>query len=226
MIEIVQAGQAGKTGLLLDMHRLRKRVFSDLLKWDVTVNDDGLEVDAFDLPHTVYLLALNKDKRVIGNWRLLPASGPTMIRDVWPQFLKTLPMPESDDVFEVSRFAIHSPEDDAQEAEKQQRYALGEMFCALTEICIMAGVHEIHTMYDDRIAKVIERIDCRPYKTSEKIEINGMTCQTGAFKTNSAMLTRLRNATGITENLINNIDMPPMILARLHPHHQKEETHA
>jgi N-acyl-L-homoserine lactone synthetase len=50
MLEIVQAGQAGKMNLLLDMHRLRKRVFKDKLGWNVTIQDEDLEVDQFDLP--------------------------------------------------------------------------------------------------------------------------------------------------------------------------------
>ena len=215
MIEITQAGQVGKAGLLFDMHRLRARVFKDRLNWQVEVDDQGLEVDDFDVPDAVYLLALNKDRRVIGNWRLLSSAGPTMIRDLWPQFLKTLPMPRAADVWEVSRFAVDSPALDPVAAARETQMAIGEMFCALTELCIAARIRQIYTLYDDRIAKVIARIDCRPERTSEKIEIGGTMCQTGVFRTDDAMLQRLRAATGVKHSLIGGIDMPPAMAQRI-----------
>lgn len=212
MIEIVQTGQSGKTHLLFDMHRLRARVFKDRLKWNVNVDPNGLEVDQFDLPDTVYLLALDHQKRVIGNWRLLPSTGPTMIHDIWPQFLKSLPMPKDPYVFEVSRFAINSFQQTPKAAVDETQQVIAEMFCSLTELCIKTGIRQIYTLYDDRIAKVIRRIDCSPYKTSEKIEIDGIPCQTGVFNTDTHMLERLQRATGIRHSLLHGIEMPPALV--------------
>lgn len=208
MIELVQAGQAGKTELLFDMHRLRGRVFKDIMDWNVKVNTEGLEVDQFDIPEAVYLLALNTEHRVIGSWRLLPTTGPTMIRDIWPQFLKSLPLPSDPSVWEVSRFAVHVPIEDPKESQRQSQIAIGEMFCALTEACIATGIHEIYTLYDDRIAKIIRRIDCHPHKVSDQFDINGMPCQVGAFKTDTAMLKKLHEATGINAPQIKPADLP------------------
>jgi acyl homoserine lactone synthase len=225
MIEIVQAGQAGKTNLLFDMHRLRARVFKDMMGWDVKVDQDGLETDAFDLPDTVYLLALNKAGRVVGSWRMLPTTGPTMIRDLWPQFIQTLPMPSDPDVWEVSRFAVHVPEEDPEEAARQTQQAIGEMFCALTEICMRTGIREIYTLYDARIAKVIDRIDCQPVDTSVELPINDMMCRTGAFVTDQKMLKRLRDATGIQESMTADIELPPVLADRIAPS-ERERTNA
>lgn len=215
MIEIVQAGQAGKTGLLFDMHRLRSRVFKDTLKWDVAVNNEGLEVDQFDIPETIYLLALNKDRRVVGSWRLLATTGPTMIRQIWPEYLKSLPMPANNDVWEVSRFAIDSPAEDPEEKARQVQSAIGEMFCALTELCLMARIKEIYTLYDERIAKVIQRINCAPCRTSDQIPIGGVSCQVGAFRTNEEMLATLQQATGIRNSCLTGVEMPVMIQKRM-----------
>src|ERR1700685_3388477 len=143
MLEIAQAGQAGKTSLLFDMHRLRKRVFRDRMGWNVSVTPGGLEVDDFDLPDTVYLLALDDDGRVIGNWRLLPASGPTMIRKVWPQFLDSIEMPHSPAVWETSRFAVDSPRGNSEEGIAQVNRATQELFCGITELCILCGIQKI-----------------------------------------------------------------------------------
>lgn len=214
MIEIVQTGQFGKTKLLFDMHRLRARVFKDRLKWDVHVDEQGLEIDQFDLPEAVYLLCLDDQQRVIGSWRLLSSEGPTMIRDVWPEYLETLPMPESDDVFEVSRFAISSLKEKPAEALLESHQVVAKLFCALTELCISVGINRIFTLYDDRIAKVLQRIDCVPQNTSTALPIDGIPCRVGCFNTDDAMLARLRTATGIKSTVIGSLELPPILEAR------------
>ena len=214
MLEIVQSGQAGKTRLLFDMHRLRKRVFKDRMGWDVRFDQDGLEVDQFDLPDTVYLLALDPEHRVIGNWRLLPATGPTMIRDVWPQFLDGLHMPRAPDVWETSRFAVDSLEGGSAHGAAQVNRATQELFCGLTELCLLCGIREIFTMYDMRIARLLRRLDCEPRAVSPRIRIGEILAQVGAFTTDATMLARLRAATGITEHLVTPDMLPPVLQAR------------
>ena len=65
---------------LAEMHRLRYRIFKERLGWDVQVSGD-MEVDEFDACCPVHLLQRNDDGRVQGCVRLLPATGPTMLRD-------------------------------------------------------------------------------------------------------------------------------------------------
>lgn len=218
MIEITQAGQTGKTGLLFDMHRLRKRVFKDNLKWDVNVDTAGLEIDQFDLPESVYLLALDDEKRVIGSWRLLSTLGPTMIRDVWPQYLESLPMPATGDVWEASRFAVHPLQTDPREALRQSQKAVAEMFCALTELCIATGIREIYTLYDNKIARVIRRLNCQPFMVSEELPIDGVPCRIGVFRTDEHMLRALREKTGMQESLIDSVTLPPAMANRIEKH--------
>lgn len=215
MLEVVQPGQAGKTKFLFDMHRLRKRVFKDKLGWDVNVDGRGLEVDQFDLPGAIYLLGLDREGRVIANWRLLPTSGPTMIRDVWPEFLTTIDMPACDDVWETSRFAV-SPVTggEGQEGLAQVHRATQELFCGVTEVCLHCGITEIFTMYDSLIARLLRRLDCRPREVSAPLQIEGRACYVGRFRTDQAMLDRLRAASGITETLVHVEDLPPILLER------------
>lgn len=211
MIIFAQAGQAGKTRLLFEMHRLRKRVFHDRLKWPVHITSQGLEVDQFDLPDAVYLLALNNELQVIGSWRMLPSTGPTMIRDVWPHYLETLPLPSRADVWEMSRFAVDHPDGMGEAELSQINIATAEMFCALTELCIHCGIKEVHTLYDMRIARILRRINCVPSDVSLRSEIDGIQAQTGRFVTDQHMLDRLRRATGISSSLLDYDDIPPVL---------------
>jgi acyl homoserine lactone synthase len=86
------------------MYRLRHDVFHDRLGWDV-VSDNGMEHDEFDELDPIYLLA-KKDLEVRACWRLLPTTGPYMLKDVFPQLLHGLGAPQRHDVWELSRFAV------------------------------------------------------------------------------------------------------------------------
>ncbi len=211
MLEIVQAGQAGKTKLLLNMHRMRKRVFKDRMGWDVNVTAGGLEVDQFDIDDAVYLLSTTATGEVIGNWRLLPTTGPTMVRDIWPQFLDTLPMPSSPDVWETSRFAVDSLAGNTEEGLAQVNQATRELFVGLTELCMLCGIKQIFTFYDMRIARLLRRVDCPATAVSARLKIEDFQAEVGSFDTNQAMLDRLRKASGISQQLVT-LDMLPPVL--------------
>ena len=74
------------------MHRLRYRVFKERLDWDVQVSGD-MEIDEFDALHPAYLLQRATDGRIQGCVRLLPSTGPTMLRDTFPVLLDGAPPP-------------------------------------------------------------------------------------------------------------------------------------
>lgn len=215
MLEVVQVGQVGKTNLLLDMHRLRKRVFYDRMGWEVRITPGGLEVDDFDLPETIYLLCLDDNKRVIGNWRLLPTIGPYMIRSVWPQFLESINIPEGPDVWEASRFSVDSLKENCDEGLAQVNQATQELFCGLTELCLLSGIREICTMYDMRVARLLKRLDCSPHTISQRRRISDTICEVGIFRTDDTMLSKLRKASGISEQLILKEQLPGVLRTSL-----------
>jgi N-acyl-L-homoserine lactone synthetase len=213
MLEIVQAGQAGKTKHLFDMHRLRKRIFKDRMGWDVTITEGGLEVDQFDLPETVYLLALDDAGHVIGSWRLLPTDGPTMIRDVWPQFLTSVPMPRTIHAWETSRFGIDVPDSDSKEGLAKISRTTQELVCGLLELCLLCGITEIVTMYDLRITRLLKRVSFLPYMTSQRLPVSDIIAEVGLFKIDEAHLSRVRHAIGIEESTVTPGMLPPFLKA-------------
>jgi acyl homoserine lactone synthase len=108
MSQILMAG-GGQPGFdpvtLVHMFAFRHRIFHDRLGWDVT-SDHGLEYDHFDRLDPVYLLARDEQLQVEGCWRILPTTGPYMLRDTFPQLLGDTPAPCAADVWELSRFAV------------------------------------------------------------------------------------------------------------------------
>src|SRR5699024_698295 len=82
--------------------RFRADVFDRKLGW-VRSNGD-VEIDFFDVIHPCYVVCTDRAHTVVGGVRLLPTTGPTMLRDVFPQLLGDCELPASDLVWEASRF--------------------------------------------------------------------------------------------------------------------------
>ena len=111
MLEVIVTGStyghSVSTALLDSMFRLRSMVFADRLGW--TVNSiQGRERDRFDELEPVYMIARDSSqpKQALGCWRLLPTSGPNMLRDIFPELLNGARMPCDPRVWEISRFAV------------------------------------------------------------------------------------------------------------------------
>ncbi len=89
----------------MGMYRLRHEVFHDRLGWDVT-SDNGMEHDEFDEANPVYVLVRDDENEMLGCWRLLPTTGPNMLKDTFPQLLHGQPAPQQTNIWELSRFAV------------------------------------------------------------------------------------------------------------------------
>ena len=70
--------------LLDQMLKLRALVFKERLDWEVEVND-GQERDIFDDQDPLYLLSVDECNNLLGSLRLLPTTGPNMLRDVFSE---------------------------------------------------------------------------------------------------------------------------------------------
>ncbi len=113
----ILAGRATEAGMdwasLDGMFRLRDEVFHKRLGWDV-LSQGGLERDEFDDMDPVYLIARANERRVDGCTRLLPTTGPYMLKDVFPQLLQGEDAPEDDFTWELSRFTANADRDNPQ----------------------------------------------------------------------------------------------------------------
>jgi N-acyl-L-homoserine lactone synthetase len=87
------------------MFEARKKVFVDILKWDVPVLDGRYEVDLFDDGHAVYLILVDETENHLASARLLPTTRPGILNSIF-RHLVTEDLPEGDDVFEITRFCL------------------------------------------------------------------------------------------------------------------------
>lgn len=140
---------------LYEMHRLRYRVFKGRLGWDVHTKD-GLEADAFDDLKPYYLLLRGPKGGVDGCVRLLPSTGPTMLRDVFPSLLGDCPAPADPYVWESSRFALDLPADTSK---NPNSISVGtyELFAGMIEFGICMRLSRIVTVTDLRVERILRR---------------------------------------------------------------------
>ncbi len=101
---IIEMPDAGADHMLEGMFKLRHEVFKERLEWEVG-SASGKERDMFDDLDPVYIVCEHEGD-VLGSWRLLPTTGPYMLRNVFPELLYGQPAPEAPDVWEISRFAV------------------------------------------------------------------------------------------------------------------------
>src|SRR3546814_14818621 len=72
-------------GPLETMFEDRKRLFVDLLGWDLSVQDARWEIDQFDDDDAVYLIALDQTGDHAGSLRLLPSKKPQILSELFPE---------------------------------------------------------------------------------------------------------------------------------------------
>jgi acyl homoserine lactone synthase len=156
MIYMVENHQFGVfINEIADMHRLRYRVFKERLNWDVTVSGD-MEIDEYDALSPVYLLYCDARGRVEGSVRLLPTTGPNMLRNSFPMLLASNAPPESACIWEASRFAL-----DMQPNSQKTRHGLSastfELFSAMVEFGLARNLTDIVAVVDIRMERILRR---------------------------------------------------------------------
>ena len=90
---------------LESMHRLRYEVFRERLDWDIPTWQKT-ERDHYDHANPVFVLTRGDAGDIVGCCRLLPTTGPYMLKDTFPQLLGDSAAPVTSDIWEISRFAV------------------------------------------------------------------------------------------------------------------------
>lgn len=103
-MQVVSGTAAGlPPGLYPQVASYRHEVFVRRLGWQLAT-PEGIELDQFDRPDTVYIIAREDDGSIAGCGRLLPTTQPYLLGDVFPQLLHGTAPPCTPDIWELSRF--------------------------------------------------------------------------------------------------------------------------
>src|SRR3546814_5878244 len=94
-------------GPLETMFEDRKRLFVDLLGWDLSDQDARWEIDQFDDDDAVYLIALDQTGDHAGSLRLLPSNKPHILSELFPE-LCPAGVPTGPTTYEVTQIGSAS----------------------------------------------------------------------------------------------------------------------
>lgn len=119
---------------LCAMFAARKRIFVDLLQWDLPVLAGEFEIDDFDSDGAQYLILVDEDGRHRASARLLPTERPYLLGEYFSHLSDAAP-PSGPSTWEISRFCL----DPAQSA-ADRRAARSQLIAAIVEHGLRHGI--------------------------------------------------------------------------------------
>jgi acyl-homoserine lactone synthase len=135
IIEEKLAGPWQENAALRGMFEARKRVFVDLLKWDLPVVADRFEIDRFDDIHARYLIVAKEGGAHLGSARLLPTHRPHILGSLFPD-LCAGEVPAGPGIFEITRFCL-----DRNQGALERRLTRNRLVSALVTHALQTGIH-------------------------------------------------------------------------------------
>jgi len=187
--------------LVQEMYRQRARVFSERMKWDVVVRD-GMEYDNFDEENPLYLISVDEvTGRLRGSLRLLPTTGPNMLRDVFPELLPPDQVIESPTVWESSRFSM-DVEAMTPLPGRRVSYVTCELIAGITEISLQSGIGHIVSVFDAAMYRVLKAAGAGPDLIGGGRRIGVCTTYAGLFEMTDEFLSAVRHAGGIEGSVL------------------------
>ena len=124
------------------MFEARKRVFVDLLGWDLPVLAGRYEIDQFDNPDARYLILAEPDGAHRASARLLPTTEPHLLNSHFAA-LSDEPIPHGPQIYEITRFCLDRRLTAVQRREARDQLVRGLVDYALDNaIATYTGVAE------------------------------------------------------------------------------------
>lgn len=121
-------------GAVRNMFEARKRVFVDLLKWDVPVLNDRYEIDQFDTPHANYVILTGDNVSHRASARLLRTDRAHILGELFPALCESA-VPTGINTREITRFCIEPTLSRA-----DRRIARNQLVTALVQHALAEGV--------------------------------------------------------------------------------------
>ncbi len=183
------------------MHKIRAAVFYDRLQWEVKV-ENGLEKDKFDDLNPLYLLSMDEiTGRIRGSARLLPTTGPNMLRDVFPSLLPNDEIVESAVIWESSRFSME-PGAETPSPGQLVSQVTAELIAGICEVGLIAGLTDVVSVFDARMVRIMRASGSPATIIGKPQRIGAFMTYAGLFEVSEAALENIRKATGLEGSVL------------------------
>ena len=204
MLKIIEGANATQFKRETDaMFRNRAEIFSGRLGWDVVVKD-GYERDRFDDLNPLYLVSVDPATGDYwGSLRLLPTTGPNMLRDVFPQLMEEGEVVESATIWESSRICAIAAPGQPERTKNGVGYVLGELVEGIGEVALLAGLTQIVSVFDARILRVLKAVGCAPEVIGRPQRIGGVMAYAALFEPDKARMEAFRAEMNMGASVLN-----------------------
>src|SRR6202051_1047470 len=180
-------------GSLDQMHRIRKAVFKDRLGWDVTVSGE-FEVDQYDALGPSHLLSIDRPGTLNGCVRLLPTTGPNMLRDIFPSFVTKAALPCGERVWEASRFAVSRNSPAAELGISQTTY---DLLIGVLKFGLSNGISMIACVVDVRMERILRRAGWQLDRLGPAHRLGTTIAMAGQLEVSAQILRQLEARAGL-----------------------------
>jgi acyl-homoserine lactone synthase len=137
MVLLITNRNAARHAALFDkIYRFRHRFFVDHMRWTDLRKPDGREIDQFDMPSAAHIVGLEQGE-VVSYTRLLPTTGPHLMRDVFGSMLQGADEPTGPEIWEWTRCAV---EPRLREGRKGADPYTARLFLSVAEACLHLGI--------------------------------------------------------------------------------------
>ncbi|MFO1016754.1 MAG: acyl-homoserine-lactone synthase [Hyphomonadaceae bacterium] len=177
---------------LMEMHRHRKEVFIDQMKWRLE-ESAGIEIDTYDCPEAIYLIeAAAARAAVTGSARLLRTDRPHLLGDHF-RFLCDDEPPAGPDVWEATRFC---PAPDIG-AGQPRHDLLARIIAGIMETALIFGIDRVTFVASAALAPLAAKVgwDAQPLGPARRVGRDRLTAFAAAI--NQQGLKRVRQTNGI-----------------------------
>jgi acyl homoserine lactone synthase len=202
MLKLIEGSYASFFPKEMDaMFRNRAETFSARLGWEVVV-ENGYERDSFDDANPLYLVSVDPNtEEYWGSLRLLPTTGPNMLRDVFPQLLGGDYI-ESATIWECSRICAIATPDQPERNGGGVNHILNELILGIGEVAVAAGLTQIAAVFDARMLRVLRAAGCNPDIIGTPQPMGDVMCYAALFDTGEGPLKAFRAATGVASSVL------------------------
>lgn len=188
--------------MMTRIFRLRKKIFADLLNWDVPVHGDE-ERDHYDEAGASYLVWCSDDRqRLYGVVRLMTTDGPTLLHDVfWATHGRNADL-IGDTIWEGTRMCL----DEALIARDFPGIDPGRAFSlllvALCEAALASGIDRLVSNFEPAMSRVYRRagVRMRMHGSADGYGRRPVCC--ASFEVSQTVLAEMRDRVGVTLPLL------------------------
>jgi len=150
------------------LYAYRYAVFVQRLGWELSTQN-GLEIDQFDRPDTLHVIARTGNGEICGCARLLPTSRPYLLSEIFPQLMNGLPLPHSDDVWELSRFSAT----DLTGTVASQSWLCRDVMAAAIACAYRGGAKRLIAVTSKGIERILTRLGLNWHPIGPAINVEG-----------------------------------------------------